>query len=389
MSNTSDLTHIFKLADCPSDDLLISYVQHKLSAEKSRNIEMHLVDCEICSDMVEGLQSGISIDEFKSDLLVINEQVKKQIINPKSAIALPRKNNYYAIAAGLLLLISFGYLMNYLFGESSKSKSIAVIENKKNVEQLIPIKSEQIDSPVGIQKPSTPIYTPASPLKVKPNIEPQIQTLTLSDETDAKKEKTKSIDANLSYGQAVFEKKSAGQASDEISLEKYQMADDENLVVRGGRAEEKSIPINTEAPAAPAAVSTQSTKEATLLNKTTDKFEMNYLQQAKSEFNGAKYDLAKSTLLLLISKDAKNDEANFYMGKTERMLKNYSNSNNYLKLLIEKKKNEFSAEAEWLFALNLVDLKNNNEALNRLKKIASEGGRYAYPAAEMMGEIEK
>ncbi|MCW3466887.1 anti-sigma factor family protein [Chitinophaga nivalis] len=48
---------IFVTTGCPSQQQLLDYVQGKLTAEEQHEVEMHLADCELCSDALEGLAS--------------------------------------------------------------------------------------------------------------------------------------------------------------------------------------------------------------------------------------------------------------------------------------------------------------------------------------------
>lgn len=46
---------IFVTTGCPSQQQLLDYVQGKLSAAEQHEVEMHLADCELCSEAIEGL----------------------------------------------------------------------------------------------------------------------------------------------------------------------------------------------------------------------------------------------------------------------------------------------------------------------------------------------
>lgn len=48
---------IFSTTRCLSQQQLLNYVQGKLTAEEQHEVEMHLSDCELCSDALEGLEA--------------------------------------------------------------------------------------------------------------------------------------------------------------------------------------------------------------------------------------------------------------------------------------------------------------------------------------------
>ncbi|NSL87510.1 anti-sigma factor family protein [Chitinophaga solisilvae] len=48
---------IFVTTGCPTQQQLLDYVQGRLSPEERHEVEMHLTDCELCSEAVEGLSA--------------------------------------------------------------------------------------------------------------------------------------------------------------------------------------------------------------------------------------------------------------------------------------------------------------------------------------------
>ncbi|PSL46168.1 putative zinc finger protein [Chitinophaga niastensis] len=67
---------IFVTTGCPSQQQLLDYVQGKLTAEEQHEVEIHLADCELCSEALEGLTAIKEkekipgwIHEMKWDLL--------------------------------------------------------------------------------------------------------------------------------------------------------------------------------------------------------------------------------------------------------------------------------------------------------------------------------
>lgn len=67
---------LFTATQCPSQQELLDYVQGKLSPEKQHEVELHLSDCELCSEAVEGL----SAFEKKEIIPVYLRQMKWQMM---------------------------------------------------------------------------------------------------------------------------------------------------------------------------------------------------------------------------------------------------------------------------------------------------------------------
>ena len=125
MDNKYTNTNIFETTECPSDALLLSYVKGTIAKEDKRLVELHMVDCEMCNDMVEGYQrmnpaqieSNIKAIEFKIDQVVAeNDQKKGGTTTFK----------WYYAAAAIFIIGLTGILYNVYF----KSLSYSILWNK-------------------------------------------------------------------------------------------------------------------------------------------------------------------------------------------------------------------------------------------------------------------
>ena len=52
---------IFRKSDCVDKETLIEYKRVKLSGDHKHNVEQHLVDCELCSDALDGYMNANNI----------------------------------------------------------------------------------------------------------------------------------------------------------------------------------------------------------------------------------------------------------------------------------------------------------------------------------------
>lgn len=125
-----NFTHneIFKNTECPSDALLLAYVNNTIGDKEKRLVELHLVDCEMCNDMVEGFQQmkPEHISEIKNE---IEEKIDHKV-------ALFHKNTkttfkwYYAAAAVLIVGLT-GILYNLYFSNLEANKVADIPESKQ------------------------------------------------------------------------------------------------------------------------------------------------------------------------------------------------------------------------------------------------------------------
>ncbi len=110
MKNKNNHIDIYKHL---TQEELLDYANGVLSNDEMYRLELHLTECELCSDAIE----GIGLLKKPEDVLsTIHENVLPQ----------PKKNNvnYLAIAASVALVSVFG-LSYFLFNNSSKNQNIA------------------------------------------------------------------------------------------------------------------------------------------------------------------------------------------------------------------------------------------------------------------------
>ncbi|TWV99485.1 anti-sigma factor family protein [Chitinophaga pinensis] len=67
---------IFTTTACPTQQQLLDYVQGRMTAEEKHEVELHLADCEMCSEAVEGL----SAFKEKEKIPVLLRQMKWQML---------------------------------------------------------------------------------------------------------------------------------------------------------------------------------------------------------------------------------------------------------------------------------------------------------------------
>ena len=75
---SDSLKHIiFTETDCISEQTMFDYIDNKLSAKERHIVEKHMLDCELCSDAMEGLE----IVRDRNRISIINKTVD-ELISP-------------------------------------------------------------------------------------------------------------------------------------------------------------------------------------------------------------------------------------------------------------------------------------------------------------------
>jgi anti-sigma factor RsiW len=67
---------LFTATQCPPQQQLLDYVQGRLTPEQQHEVELHLADCEMCSEAIEGLAAF----KHKEQIPGMLKQMKTQVL---------------------------------------------------------------------------------------------------------------------------------------------------------------------------------------------------------------------------------------------------------------------------------------------------------------------
>lgn len=112
---TDNKNNIGSPGECCSFEQLRAYADGRLNREETRYIEEHLADCDLCSDIVDGLMSMPANLNLDVELAAINSNIDKAVEKKRKGIALfnPRKLRFVAAAVLVTLAISSVIMINY------------------------------------------------------------------------------------------------------------------------------------------------------------------------------------------------------------------------------------------------------------------------------------
>lgn len=118
----ADLNDIFiSTRQCPGQQQLLDYIQGRLSPAEQHEVELHVADCELCSDALEGLAAidqkeriPFWVREMKWELL---RKMRKRNRHRRRSLAQPA--DYYIqlvlIVLAILFLLLAGFWAMYFF----------------------------------------------------------------------------------------------------------------------------------------------------------------------------------------------------------------------------------------------------------------------------------
>lgn len=134
----NNLKHtIYSSSDCLSEKMLFDYIDNKLNQKERHIVEKHLLDCEMCSDALEGLE----LTKDRNRIALIREAVNKRIQFLDSARndkdrAVVVKFNYkmaFSIAAAIALLVVGVFFFNQInLKESAISSDMAELKETES-----------------------------------------------------------------------------------------------------------------------------------------------------------------------------------------------------------------------------------------------------------------
>jgi periplasmic protein TonB len=123
---------IYSSSDCFSEKMLFDYIDNKLSQENRHLIEKHLLDCELCSDALEGLE----LVKDRARIGVIKDTINKRLISTEIKQE-PKviSFNYklvFSIAATIALLIVGVFFFNKMTLKEAAMSDLAVLKTEDN-----------------------------------------------------------------------------------------------------------------------------------------------------------------------------------------------------------------------------------------------------------------
>ena len=106
---------IFVTTGCPSQQQLLDYVQGKLTPAEQHEVEIHLADCELCSEAMEGLSAIKDKEKIPGWIIEMRWNLLKKL---RKRYRPRRKFNTYVSLAVLIfgiLLLLLGLFWAYYF----------------------------------------------------------------------------------------------------------------------------------------------------------------------------------------------------------------------------------------------------------------------------------
>jgi hypothetical protein len=136
---------IYATTECLSEQTMFDYIDDKISEKERHTVEKHLLDCELCSDAMEGLQ----LLKHRNKISIINKIIDNRILLDAENEAKLFSINYkivFSIAAGIALLIGGIFFFNTFTLSEMKNSDVAELKKHEPANTFLGSKSDSIKS---------------------------------------------------------------------------------------------------------------------------------------------------------------------------------------------------------------------------------------------------
>ncbi|MCI0617106.1 hypothetical protein L0244_29365 [bacterium] len=408
MKNT---INIFSETGCISHEVLWKYRQGKLTAAEKHAVEVHLTDCELCSDALAGMMN-METDEMIAGL----RKSVRNISAPKKVI---RFYDYRVLSAAAAFA-AFAFVFTYIINSSDKQdkKEIAQLikqEPKKNEQQVVANLSEspqETTSAVTTQESSfkkekrnvsdeissSPVVTLENPAFI-PDADKQEETVAAKDITG------EDVSVSEAEGYAAPAQTAAGANRTEEdsyftrsvkSQSKKKSADAESskttyyndLKVAHTPAMSGSEKLDTATTGIPAMYQNADQKAAEIPAREMPFVYSKTLRDGMNYFHNKQYHDASQTFSIILERFPNDVNSQFYKGLSEMEVQNYSQSSVLLNKAMLNSDKTFYEEAKFKLALCYIALNQKKDAEKLLNEIKKEKGFYSERASEELQKLK-
>jgi len=133
MSNNFD--KIFLETECIEEKILQKYASNELTSPERREVEYHLVECEMCRDELDGLMIIKDSTYLATIIRELNHRIRRLIETKKPKILWLDLRASVSIAAVMLSIIVMTIFLVYHVNISTKEQNIASAEKVNSTQQ--------------------------------------------------------------------------------------------------------------------------------------------------------------------------------------------------------------------------------------------------------------
>lgn len=374
------MKNIFLHTECPPDSTLIAYHKNELKAVEQNSVEQHLLQCEMCSDFMEGLQNMKNVEQLPKINSAIHSKIDKRIADKKRKYFIGRAK-YVGMAASLVLLVGLAIFFGKNLNNSQKMAKMESAEqmsndfdnSKKIIDETDNSKNENSTMPENEEIVSDNSEELKTEEKQNSEMKKEVADLiVIVEDTDDE------TDFELDFE---FDDEEIVADIPEENKDK-KIENDETLIADDNLGEEKKLNKNT-APTNPerAVVTDQAVVTGTTTSRTNSlNFNINPWKRKNSKTATVQEQPE-------VTPNANTSDMIYY-ARNFMNTGDYSSSLEYYNIILEDPKNPNYHEAKYNKAKILAQQNQTEQALELLRQLAEEKNTYQDSAKIMIEKIE-
>ncbi|MDQ3191114.1 MAG: hypothetical protein M3Q58_05935 [Bacteroidota bacterium] len=413
--STNIHTPFYSDSDCISEQDMFDYLDNNLSPIQMHSAEKHMLECEMCSDVMEGLSlvnNRNKIDETKK--LV---DLKTQIIESKNGKVLSLWNAHkakFAIAASILLIIGLTGIINLITKEQDKT---VLVENKeikkepqskpensshsntdkeiiKEEEEKVEVKeSKQAEIAQEVKKE---LY-PNKKISEINNEQTELSSVIpeeKSDKNSFKEFEDVTIEQNSKAEEislaTLNEPSSSAQYKDEIAFTNKQTeSDSKPKAVQESKAMERENVKSRSAKSYPPSPSPSLNQDISddILSDKENNNDLDLLN-GKRFYKKEDYSAAIISFEEYFKRNNNNPEAIIYCAISYVKTGKPNNALALIDIIFKGGHTSYFEQADYYKALAFIQQKSNQKAMTLLEEIVKQNGEYKKKAQDKLKELE-
>lgn len=361
-------SNIFDInSGCIRQDILLDYLKGRLSGKERNLVERHLLECEMCSDELDGLTNLSEperIAEIEEELnSMVDQRTMPRIswLNPKVV---------YRVAAVAVLTIGVSTLLYFfvlkttpptMMSESQMPSTTAEVTDSTAPLEVIAIPKDATERFESQKKERKLVERPAAPTIIANKV--QIAEEVLIADSEAEVSDMDEME-EVVLAEKVVKGDSAAIASSNAAVA-GQQADALRAASAEAKREELAIAGESARLSKKAMISTVGFAQS----KVT-------IESALRSFNQKNYKKALDEFNAIYSQNSNNDTVIYHRAMSFYRLNSFAEAIDDFQKVNRKEESEFFYDSQWYYALSLAEVGRNDEAKSLLEAIVKSDSPY-------------
>lgn len=365
MSNKAE--HIFSNKECLSVEDLLAYNEGKLNSLEQHKVEKHLLECELCSDALEGFQLHTNSAIIPEVITELNNRIEEQFFQEKNDTKIKVMFPWQMAAAFALLILS-GLTLWFFLPKNNSEKLFTQEYKPIKIEVANKIETQPINLTNKIVAENdksnlTNIINPKKSVSSENEIQneasqPAISTITKNDNNASDEIVSEKSDNNKSIDQVISEQPIAIAAESKYQREETTtvFSKDANLTKESARVQMK--------------------KEG----KSRD---LDNYQMGIEAYQAGNYELA----IKYFDVETNNQNSIFYSGISYLSLNKPAITINKMQVFRSYGKQELTEDSWWYEALANLKLDDKKSAEKCLREVVKFNGKYKAKSEQLIQKL--